>query len=162
MQHLYRLNGVDNQRIVTVDLIPHDSMPQLLARTDLGIFPNRCEGGTNLVMMEYMACGRPVIATNFSGHQDIISPHNALMLDRMQPNRLYREGKLFADWVEPSVEELVSQIEFAYQHREEIRRIGLRGAKDMEQFTWAATADKALFVMTNRQPEIKNENKASG
>ena len=42
-------------------------MPQVYQNTDVGIFPSRCEAGTNLVMMEYMACGKPAIATVGTG-----------------------------------------------------------------------------------------------
>jgi len=147
MEHLYRLNGIDGRRVLTLDLMAHESLPQLYGRTDLALFPNRCEGGTNLVMMEYMACGRPVIATNFSGHQDIVNENNALLLNHLTPCRLFQAEKMIADWREPSIDELVAQVEFAYHHRDALRELGLRGAADMQQFTWSNTAEKALAVM---------------
>ena len=60
MRRTYELNGLDTSRIVTCDLMAPELLPELYRRTHLGVFPNRCEGGTNLVLMEYMACGRPV------------------------------------------------------------------------------------------------------
>ncbi|MGA9120907.1 MAG: methyltransferase domain-containing protein [Bacteroidota bacterium] len=151
MLHLYRLNGIDEHRIVTVDLISHATMPQLYAKTDIGVFPNRCEGGTNLVMMEYMATGKPVIATHATGHRDVVSRENALLLENLTPNRIFEEKTLFADWVEPSVDELVAQIEFAYHHRGAMRALGTQGASDMQKFTWAATAERALTLMGLRE-----------
>jgi glycosyltransferase involved in cell wall biosynthesis len=147
MEHLYRVNGLDERRVITVDLIPHAMMPQLFAKTDIGVFPNRCEGGTNLVMMEYMATGKPVIATNATGHRDVLTEGNAFLLTRLKPNRLYEEKTLFADWVEPSVDELVAQIEYAYHHRDELHVRGPRAASDMQQWTWEAAARRALTVM---------------
>ena len=147
MEHLYRVNGIDHHRIVTLDLVPNEMMPQIFAKTDLGIFPNRCEGGTNLVMMEYMACGRPVIATNFSGHRDIVSPGNAMLMNSFQSATILHKGKSIAEWVEPSVDELVALVEHAYHHRDEIRRLGLKGAEDVRMYTWSAAADKALGAM---------------
>ncbi len=147
MEHLYRRNGIDHRRVVTLDLVPNEMMPRLFARTDLGIFPNRCEGGTNLVMMEYMACGKPVIATNFSGHRDIVSSENALLMNQLQPHDIVHQGNPIAQWIEPSVDELVALIEHAYHHREVVRRLGTRAAQDLQKFTWSAAAEKALAVM---------------
>ena len=67
MQHTYALNGLDTSRIVTCDLMPAELQRELYRNTDVGVFPNRCEGGTNLVLMEYMACGKPVIAFGGGG-----------------------------------------------------------------------------------------------
>jgi glycosyltransferase involved in cell wall biosynthesis len=147
MEHLYRLNDIDSQRVLTLDLVAHESLPQLFARTDVAIFPNRCEGGTNLVMMEYMACGRPVIATNFSGHQDVVNANNAMLLNHLSPCRLFQAEKMIADWREPSVDEIVARVEFAYQQRDVVRELGRRGAAHIEQFTWSNAAKKALAVM---------------
>jgi glycosyltransferase involved in cell wall biosynthesis len=51
------------------------SQPDLAAvmnQTDLGVFPNRCEGGTNLVAMEYLSCGKPALLSAGTGHVDIL------------------------------------------------------------------------------------------
>jgi hypothetical protein len=42
-----------------------------MSATDCGLFPNRCEGGTNLVAMEYASIGRPIVANALTGHADI-------------------------------------------------------------------------------------------
>ena len=112
MNRVYSLNGLDSRRIKTFELVPYEMQPDIYARTDLGIFPNRCEGGTNLVLMEYMACGKPVIVSNTSGHKDIVNPHNALLLNKLSDFNVFdRNKKLAARWREPSQEELVDQIE---------------------------------------------------
>jgi len=80
MRRTYELNGLDASRIVTCDLMAPELLPELYRRTHLGVFPNRCEGGTNLVLMEYMACGRPAIASYASGHTDVVNEDNALLL----------------------------------------------------------------------------------
>src|SRR5688572_30469809 len=56
-------NGVDLNRVMLLSPKAHHAMGYVYRNTDVGIFPNRAEGGTNLVMMEYMGCGKPVIAT---------------------------------------------------------------------------------------------------
>jgi glycosyltransferase involved in cell wall biosynthesis len=148
MQHTYALNGLDAERIVTCDLIPPELQRELYRNTDIGVFPNRCEGGTNLVLMEYMACGKPVIASYTSGHTDVVNDQNALLLDSLSnytivgPNR-----ETIARWQEPSVDEFVAQIEFAYHNRDEIRRRGRMAGEGMKRFTWRHTAEKLLAVL---------------
>jgi len=43
--------GLDLDRVIHLPLSPNVTMPAVYKNTDLGFFPNRCEGGTNLVMM---------------------------------------------------------------------------------------------------------------
>ena len=87
MNHTYAINGLDPDRIRTCDLIPNEKQREIYRNTDIGIFPNRCEGGTNLVLMEYMACAKPVIASYTSGHKDKVSNDNALLLFNIE--RIY-------------------------------------------------------------------------
>jgi len=53
--------------------MPHTSLAAAMHQTDIGIFPNRCEGGTNLVLMEYLACGKPAVVTYGTGHRDVMT-----------------------------------------------------------------------------------------
>ena len=46
-------NGIDMDRTEILPPIPQDQLRKIYEMTDIGIFPNRCEGGTNLVLMEY-------------------------------------------------------------------------------------------------------------
>ena len=118
---------------------------EIFARTDLGIFPNRCEGGTNLVLMEYMACGKPVIVSNTSGHKDIVNAENALLLNKLSEFNLFsNDNKLIARWQEPSLEELVAQIEYAYHHRDVLKKIADKAGQDLKQFTWDKTARQLI------------------
>jgi glycosyltransferase involved in cell wall biosynthesis len=148
MQHTYVLNGLDASRIRTLDLVPNQMQRDIYKQTDIGIFPNRCEGGTNLVLMEYMACARPVIASNTSGHQDIVTEENALLLDDLRDISITGpDNQLIARWQEPSVDELVAQIEYAYHHREEIQKVGKKAGQDLQQFTWGHSAKHLLDLL---------------
>jgi glycosyltransferase involved in cell wall biosynthesis len=145
MQRTYAENGIDPARVITLDLVPNAEQRMLYARTDIGVFPNRCEGGTNLVLMEYMACGKPVIASFTSGHRDIVTPDNALLLSRLSDyNIVGPQGQPIARWQEPSPEELAAQIEYAYHHRDVIRRLGRRAGEDLKRFNWADSARRLL------------------
>lgn len=148
MRRTLVLNGVDPERVIVLDLVPHEEQRRLYARTDIGVFPNRCEGGTNLVLMEYMACGKPVIASFTSGHRDILTPENALLLTALKDLAVIGpDGRPIARWQEPAVEELVARIEYAYHHREAIAALGRRAGEDLKRFTWAETARRLLAVI---------------
>ncbi len=142
MNHLYELNGIDPGRVITFPLVPNERQREIYLNTDVGLFPNRCEGGTNLVMMEYMACGKTVIATNATGQADVLTPDNCLPLNEVRSFHLVDANKrLVGRWVEPSLEELVAQIEYAYHHREELRVRGRAAAATMaSSFTWEKSA----------------------
>jgi len=115
------------------------------ANTDIGIFPNRCEGGTNLVLMEYMACARPVIASYNTGHRDILTKDNALLLEDMKPYKaLDEQGKTVGVWQEPDLDELVSKLEYAYLNRNGLHSIARHAGNDMKKYTWQATAKDLL------------------
>jgi tetratricopeptide (TPR) repeat protein/glycosyltransferase involved in cell wall biosynthesis len=145
MNNLYRINDLDASRIVTLPLVPNSKLRELYLKTDIGLFPNRCEGGTNLVLMEYMACGRPVIASYNSGHTDIITERNSLKLNSKKEVKLYgAENRLEADWSEPEVDEIVAQIEFAYHNRDMVNTLGRTAADDLSKLTWAKTAENLL------------------
>lgn len=148
MHHLYKLNGIDSAGIITNEIIPNTSLRQIYCTTDIGLFPNRCEGGTNLVMMEYMACGKPVVASFNTGHKDILNESNSLPLKEMQPLRLYsKQNELWADWFEPSVDEVIEKIEWAYNNKQELLEKGKKAGEDLKNFTWQNSAKKLLEII---------------
>lgn len=101
-----------------------------MANTDFGVFPNRCEGGTNLVLMEYMAIGRPAAANILTGHRDVfeaganIAPIEA------------REGP--DHWAEQTVEDIVAAMEECYKN--------YRIDDDPVRFTWEDAAKTVAQV----------------
>jgi len=51
--------GLPPESFVDLGAMANGETPDVLRDMDAAIFPNRCEGGTNLVAMEAMACGVP-------------------------------------------------------------------------------------------------------
>lgn len=147
MNNLYSLNGLDKNRIFTYELINNKELRNFYSQTDIGLFPNRCEGGTNLVLMEYMACAKPVIASYNSGHKDILTQNNSLMLTEMAEDKLYFNNNLWADWEEPSLDEIISKLEYAYHNRSAIRQIGKNAGEFMKKFTWTDTAKELIKII---------------
>ncbi len=148
MQRTCRDNGLDPERVITLGLVPHHKQRALFQQTDIGVFPNRCEGGTNLVLMEYMACAKPVIASNTSGHKDIVTHNNALLLNHFKEiNIQNNEGALVARWQDPSLDELIACLEYAYHHRDEIHKTGQQAGEDLQHFTWKRSAENLASII---------------
>jgi glycosyltransferase involved in cell wall biosynthesis len=151
MNQILSHNGLDMTRVVTLGPRPNALMARIYRNTDVGVFPNRCEGGTNLVLMEYMACGRPVVATATTGHADIVHSSNAMVIAAPTENTLSAPAGPVARWPEPSLDDTIEKLEYAYQHREELARLGQQAAATLAPLTWAASARGFFNLMTAPQ-----------
>ena len=141
-------NGIDLNRVIIAAGTPQAQAPLLIRETDIGVFPNRIEGGTNLVLMEYMACGKPAIATYHTGHVDVVSDDWSLPLKNNTERRLqehYPPG--YNSWYEADIEELISHLEWAYLHREQARALGKKAAARMRAFTWDSMASRIMQAL---------------
>jgi glycosyltransferase involved in cell wall biosynthesis len=142
-------NGIDQERVVTLLPQPNRLMPRVYANSDVGLFPNRCEGGTNLVLMEFMACGKPVVASNVTGHADVLNPHNALLIEARHTTEIRNQaGEPIAVWPEPDLDQTIAHLEHAYQHRDELRALGARAVRDLAPWTWRRTAEEFLRLLS--------------
>jgi glycosyltransferase involved in cell wall biosynthesis len=144
---LLSANGIDLARTLIVGLLHNSQMARVYKNTDVGLFPNRCEGGTNMVLMEYMACGKPAIASLNSGHTDVISDSHAIPIRRMHDVKLAVAPGEFRTYFESDLEETIEHLEWAYQNRQSLRAIGEAAGKEMAKFTWGKTADRFLEVL---------------
>ncbi|KAA0683833.1 glycosyltransferase [Azospirillum brasilense] len=131
--------GVPPEGFVDMGFLGRGQIPAILAECHAALFPNRCEGATNLVAMEAMACGVPVILSANTGHLDLIRDGNCLPLLRQDP--VADPAGRRRGWGESSVEEAVAHLEALYTDRAAARsradkaRAFLRGER-----TWRAFA----------------------
>ena len=145
MNNIYAINDIDPKKVFTLSVLPNNKLRDIYLKSDVAVFPNRCEGGTNLVLMEYMATGKPVIASNTSGHKDILTDDNSIRLTNLNDFKLYNENnKIIANWEEADLDEIIAAIEYAYFNRDKMRIKGRNAAKDMKNFTWEKTAKQLL------------------
>jgi glycosyltransferase involved in cell wall biosynthesis len=150
-------NGLDPARVIAYPLVDNSTMNRIFADSHVGLFPNRCEGGNNMVMCEYMACSRTVIASDTSGHADIITPDIAYPLKKYRPMVVASEGVQTAVWEEPVLEEVIEQLEHVYRNRDQLAGKGRRAAAEMERLTWAGAARQFHFLATKlaSQAEVR-------
>lgn len=136
-------NGIPPERFIDARLTPNPLMPQLLRQMDVGLFPNRSEGGTNLVAMECMACGVPAILSANTGHLDLIEEGNCFVLTKQDEVTIEPGAGAYGavrGWGESDVDEAVELLERAYQQRQDARLRGLRGAETLARLPWSRTA----------------------
>jgi glycosyltransferase involved in cell wall biosynthesis len=149
MTRLLAENGLDVTRVVTLGPRANALMARIYRNTDVGLFPNRCEGGTNLVLMEYMACGKPVVAVDSTGHRDVVREGHALVIKIKGENTIGGPGgAAVARWPEPDLDDAVDKLEWAYQHRAETAALGAKAGEEMKRCTWTEAA-KGFLRMLN-------------
>lgn len=144
-------NGLDASSFIDLGAMPNAMVPQVLRQADVGLFPNRCEGGTNLVAMEAMACGLPVILSNNTGHTDLIAERDGSptcwTLDMQIPLGELTNDPFMADWGESSVDDIVARLEQAYSDTQDRRRRGQAAAGFMEDWSWSARIGDLLAAV---------------
>jgi glycosyltransferase involved in cell wall biosynthesis len=142
-------NGLPVDSFIDIGLIPNHLTGQILREADCAVFTNRCEGGTNLVAMESMACGIPTILSANTGHLDLIYHNICYPLSnqgRVKPTAHFSgvEG-----WGESEVAEVVEALEQIYTNREEAKSRGLAAANFMLNWTWEKQVKRFLDVISN-------------
>jgi glycosyltransferase involved in cell wall biosynthesis len=137
---------------VDLGTIPNAQMAAVLREMDVAIFPNRCEGGTNQVAMECMACGIPVILSQNTGHLDLIEYDTCYPLELQRPLEGAAAGfGAVPGWGESSVDELEDNLDRIYVDRKAARMRGQRAAEKLSDLTWAHTArNMKKVVLANR------------
>jgi len=141
-------NDIPASRILDLGYVPNYRMPEILREMSVAVFPNRAEGGTNLVAMECMACGLPTIISRNTGHTDIIGSDDCYSLDdQRQTSRGFADFDGVDGWGESQVDEVVERLERVFSNPEEAAQRGRRAAEHMARFTWQATAEKVKAII---------------
>lgn len=138
---------LDMSRVELIGPEMHGASVSHINSCDVGLFPNRCEAGTNLPLMEAMSCGLPVIATTAHGHTDVTKHLLDCSTIRSTSRPIHRGGMYVADWYEPDLEEAVNNLEYFYQewHCGGISHgYGDSNRAWMKNYTWAACAQSLL------------------
>jgi glycosyltransferase involved in cell wall biosynthesis len=139
-------NGIRSDQFIDLGFVPNTFMPGILREMHAAVFANRAEGGTNLVAMECMACGLPVILSRNTGHLDLIGDDNCYTLDDQRPRGEFSPN--FAEgWGESKVDEVVARLEEIYADHAEAHRRGARAAELMRRLTWEATAARMKKIV---------------
>lgn len=96
-------------------------MPEVYGGVDVAVFPNRCEGGTNFVAMEAMACGVPVVLNDAFGQRDLMGA--------------FHRGN--------NVDEVVAALYYEHENRRQVVPVL------SEYWTWARHCEELAGIIRN-------------
>ena len=131
-------NGIPSRNMLDLGLLPRALIAQIMSKCDVAVFPNRCEGGTNLVAMEALACGVPTIAAANSGQLDFLEWGEICWPLTRQASLPDKPG-----WGESDPEELAEAMETIYCNGADVEhRRGNAVAKMSSDLTWGSFAAK--------------------
>jgi glycosyltransferase involved in cell wall biosynthesis len=141
-------NEIPPDRVLDLGFVSNHRMPTILREMDVALFPNRAEGGTNLLAMECMACGLPVILSRNTGHADIVEDDSCYALDdQRRTSHGFADVDGVAGWGESQIDEIVERLEQVFVDRAEALRRGTRAAGRLTQLTWQATAGQTKDIV---------------
>jgi len=140
-------NGLEKDSFLVIPGTPNIYMAPVIREADMALFPNRGEGGTNLVAMETLACGIPVALAANTGQLDFANSQFCYPLTQQEtvlptPNMPGVDG-----WGESSVEEIVEVMEEIYTNYDQAQKRAQLAAANMQNYTWEKQIDKLLQVL---------------
>jgi len=123
--------------ILLQDFVPQAEMPRLFAAANAFVLPTRGEG-FGRPMLEAMACGLPVIATNWGGHLDFMTPQNSYLIQCQAPVPVSAANDLPVfngkAWAEPDVNHLRSLMRQIFTQPGEAASRGARARQEVAGF----------------------------
>lgn len=137
--------------VILGDPVPSQELPSLYTAAHAFVLPTRGEGWGR-PFMESMACGVPVMATNWSAHLAFLNNNNGYLIDV--------DGTEMADcsevpsyagqrWASPSATHLTALLRRVHRDRAEALHLGLQARRHMvDEWPWSRVAD-AISVRLN-------------
>jgi len=148
-------HGATNEVFLVSGQLPEHTMVSLYASGDCFVHPNRGEGW-GLTLLQSMACGVPVITSNYSAQKLYCSKQNSLLISGLECEIL-DEAWLAAipqqrghKWFEPDQKVLSDLLVYAVNNRDLLHEMGLRAAEDVKKFTWLESVKQAAEFIFNK------------
>ncbi|WP_255003580.1 glycosyltransferase family 4 protein [Cyanobium sp. HWJ4-Hawea] len=151
--------GIPARNLMIPSITANAQLPGLMKQADAAVFASRCEGGTNLMAMETLACGIPTILSANTGHLDLLE----MELDHALPVGGSGVGKVpdlitktyggdaGGIWGETDPEEIFTVLLELHAQREKWSDRGKSSAKKMGGYTWQSCMQKLLQALEERE-----------
>jgi len=132
-------------RFIT-DNVPYNKMVEIYQMGNVFVSPTRAEA-FNIPCIEAMACGLPVITTNFGGQTDYCNKENSWIisgkLTKVTWEMMYEEIK----WLTPDLNELRKAMREAYSKPELVKQKRIKAIKTAKQYSWENGAKKICSLI---------------
>lgn len=144
-QNLYK-NSKLGDKVKFIDRVKtNQEVADIMRKADCGVFPARAEGW-NLELLEMMACGKPVIATNYSAHTEFCSEANCNLIEPAGLEEAW-DGIWFKGQGEWAALDSGSVRMLSLHMRKEFEagpRVNVAGIETAKKFSWGASADAVM------------------
>ena len=149
-KNLYKSSKLGDKIRIIPRQKSHQDVYQIMKQTDCGIFPARAEGW-NLELLEMMACGKRVIATNYSAHTQYCSPVNSLLvnIEKLEPayDGVFFDGKI-GEWASLDIDQYATIIEYMKMihslKQSGDLQLNTNGIETAESLSWEESAKTLL------------------
>ncbi len=156
-QQIHELTNRPNAPRIVVLLnqeIAEHQMGGLYRSADCFVLPTRGEGW-GMPILEAMACGLPVIATDWGAQREFFNDQLGYPLRVRQLIPAVARSPYYAGsrWADPDIDHLRYLMRYVYEHPTEAQAIGLRAAAVVhQQWTWERAVDRMMERLETIDP----------
>lgn len=122
-----------------------ENLVKIINESDVGIFPFKSEAWC-LPILEMMACGKKIIATNYSGPTEYLTHDNSYLINIKEMIGVY-DAKWFPDsdstWAYPDSDHMIQLLRDAHNNKNN----NSAGIETANKYTWKNTASKIESII---------------
>ena len=153
-QQFEQMYASDNRVTLLPRVQTSEQVAEIMGQMSLGVFPARAEGW-NLELLEMMSMGKPVIATNYSGHTQFCNINNCSLIDieKTEPafDGVWFDGKV-GEWGslgQNQVQSLAERMRHFYEAWKSGNIQNPNGIVIAKEFSWENSVKKLLEVVND-------------
>jgi len=151
--------GLPSSNILVPSITANSQLPAIIKQADVAVFCSRCEGGTNLMAMETLACGIPTLLSSNTGHLDLLDLglEHAVAVGKGGLGQVPAEitggygGDPVGLWGETDPDDLVDQWMRIKADPQTWQKRGQIGAKAMKAFSWQRSMERLVECLIQRR-----------
>lgn len=141
--------GIPKNNYIVPRVMANKDLVGLIKQSDSAVFMSRCEGGTNLMAMETLACGIPTVVSSNTGHNDLIRSgvrHIVGLKGNKVENCISNiyGGDDEGVWSEVDPDELVKVWKDQIERKEYWQRVGREEAKALDTWSWERSTEEFM------------------